>query len=145
MPGSPTRWDRPSLGSRARIERSIGVLGVWLLAAVPAALGAARCPIAVFLHRPCPGCGMSRAVHLLAQGALLASLRMHPLAVPSALGAALVAVTTVWATYTRGSPLEVWEFPAGRWALFFFGAVSGLTLVLWLVRAFGALGGPVPV
>ena len=33
----------------------------------------------------CPGCGMTRASCLLAHGDILASLRMHPLALPFAL------------------------------------------------------------
>jgi hypothetical protein len=131
------------VGSRA--ARSVGVGLVFLLGALPAALGRMRCPVAVFIGRPCPGCGMTRAVRLLLFGDVMGSLRMHALAVPSALSTLLVVLATIWATFRRGSPLDIWRLRGGAAVIALFLAVNGANLLLWAARWFGACGGPVPV
>jgi hypothetical protein len=137
--------DEPLPALRRRIERAAAVAGVWIASALPAALGAQRCVIATLWHVPCPGCGITRALRLLADGQVGASLRMHPLAVPVLLGGTLLMVSTVWATVTLGSPIRLHRSRFGRIAIAVAAAVYGATLALWALRWFGCFGGPVPV
>jgi Protein of unknown function (DUF2752) len=130
---------------RRRATRTLAVASAWALAALPVALGRQRCIVALVVHRPCPGCGMSRALRLLADGDLVASLRMHPLALPAVLAATLAAVATVWATMSLGSPMRMHRTRLGRVAVWFGVAVYAATLVLWTARWFGFCGGPVSV
>jgi hypothetical protein len=102
------------------------------------ALGWIRCPMAALYHIPCPGCGMTRALRLLAAGDVGASLHMHPLAVPALVAG--VAVTAAAAQPAR--PLVRGLTPL---ALRGAAVVYAATLVLWVLRWFGVLGGPVPV
>jgi hypothetical protein len=140
-------WDldepRPAL--HLRIARAATVAGVWILAALPAALGLQRCAIATLFHVPCPGCGMTRALRLLASGQLHASLRMHALAAPVLIAGALLAASTVSATATLGSPVRVHRTRFGRVAIVLALVVYGATLGLWGLRWLGYFGGPVPV
>jgi hypothetical protein len=128
-----------------RVLRAGVVVLLWLLAALPLALGWQRCTFATLLHRPCPGCGMTRAVRLLQGGEVAASLRMHPLALPVVAAGALIALSTVWATLGAGTPLYFYRQRLGRCALVFALAVYAAAIVLWIARWFGFLGGPVPV
>jgi hypothetical protein len=139
------RLQRRELELAARVARAGGVLLLWVLAAVPLALGWQRCTFATLLHRPCPGCGMTRAVRLLQAGDVGASLRMHPLALPVVAAGALIALSTIWATLGAGTPLYFYRQRLGRSALVFAIAVYASALVLWIARWFGFLGGPVPV
>src|SRR5262249_38259378 len=77
--------------------RALGVAAAWGVGALPIALGLARCPIAKLFHTPCPGCGMTRAMHLLLHGEIGPSLHMHALALPSLLASLLVMAATTWA------------------------------------------------
>jgi hypothetical protein len=114
---------------------------LWAMAALGVsgvALGWIRCPMAALYHIPCPGCGMTRALRLLAAGDVGASLRMHPLAVPALVaGVALTAAAaqTARPLWPRFAPI----------ALRGAAVVYAATLVLWVLRWFGMLGGPVPV
>ncbi|MBX3211655.1 MAG: DUF2752 domain-containing protein [Labilithrix sp.] len=121
------------------------VASAWGIAALPYVLGAARCPTAQLFHVPCPGCGMTRAFHLLAEGALGPSLAMHALAVPTALCQAALAVATVAATARLGAPWALLRARWGRAAVAFAAVVLVADLVYWIARALGAFGGPVPV
>src|SRR5215468_12039931 len=94
--------------------RALGVAGAWGIGALPVALGLARCPIAHLFHVPCPGCGMTRAVHLMLHGEVLRSLHMHALALPSIVASLLVMAATTWATFRRGTPIEMLKVPLGR-------------------------------
>ncbi len=134
---------RPRASTRAWL--GAGVLAAWALALLPTALGWQTCPFARVTHRPCPGCGMTRAIRLLLAGHMRASLHMHPLAVPVfAVGVGLV-VTTFWTTLQRGSPASFYRSRTGRAVIALGMAVYAGALVLWIARWFGALGGPVPV
>ena len=131
--------------ARRRVRRAVAVAAVWAAAVLPAFLGWQRCTVAALLHHPCPGCGMTRAMHLLLAGDVGASLRMHPFAVP-VLGVWLFFMaSTVHATWTLGTPLTFYKGRFGRWALGVLCVVYGATLVLWVLRWFGYFGGPVPV
>src|SRR5580704_9957089 len=97
--------DEPRAPLPTRVRRAAAVAGVWVLSALPVVTGLQRCPVATVFHRPCPGCGMTRALKLLADGDIGASLRMHPLAVPVLAAGLLFIATTVWTTLILGSPL----------------------------------------
>jgi hypothetical protein len=118
---------------------------VWIVAALPFVLGVMSCPTARYLHAPCPGCGMTRAMRLLLSGDVAGSLAMHALALPTALSQIALGIATVIAAARFGAPWTLWQKAWGRAAIAFVAIVFVLDLVLWGLRAAGAFGGPVPV
>jgi hypothetical protein len=130
---------------RSRFWGAMGVLALWTLAVAPALLGLQPCPFARLLRVPCPGCGLTRAIQFLLAGRVEASLRMHPLAIPLVAAVGALALSTVTAALTRGSPADFYRTPHGRAALVFFGLAYVAAIGLWGLRFFGAFGGPVPV
>jgi hypothetical protein len=145
--GSAGFWefDEPLPGLRRRVVRALAVAGVWGLSALPTLVGGPSCAVASLLHRPCPGCGMTRALRLLVAGQVDASLRMHPLAVPVLVAGLMLVAASVWATLQLGSPLRLHRTRFGRVALAAGVVTYGATLALWVLRWFGLFGGPVPV
>jgi hypothetical protein len=145
--GSAGFWDldEPLPNARRRATRAAVVAGAWALAGLPMALGWQRCALAAIAHVPCPGCGMTRAIELLAAGQVGASLRMHPLAIPTLAAGVLLAVSTVWATAALGSPVRVHRSRLARAAIVLAAVVYAAAFVLWVLRWFGYFGGPVPV
>ena len=137
--------DEPLPALRRRLLRAAAVAGVWFVAGLPAALGAQRCVIATLFHFPCPGCGMTRALRLLAAGHVGASLRMHPLAAPVLAAGALLMASTIWATVAVGSPIRLHRTRSGRAALAVAIAVYAAALGLWVLRWLGYCGGAVAV
>jgi hypothetical protein len=133
------------LGTPRRLRALIPVLIVWVAIPFPIVVPSYRCPTAALSHRPCPGCGMTRAMFLLFDGHLGASLAMHPLALPTSLAYAAIALTSVASAWRSGSAFAVFEDRWGRRALFFLVGVMTLNFLLWIARGCGALGGPVPV
>ncbi len=135
----PAPGDAP--GDRAR--RGALVAGAWALASAPLALGWPRCPLAWWLGAPCPTCGVTRALRLFAAGHVEASLRLHPLAIPASLSVAVFALATIDAAFAPRSA------PAPRgFARVAFGALAAVyaaAVVLWIARALGYAGGPVPI
>ncbi len=131
--------------TKMRIVLALLVAGVWGFAALPFLSGAARCPTAQLLHRPCPGCGMTRALDLVLHGDVAASLAMHPLAVPSALVQIALAAASIAVTLQKGSPFALLQVRYGRASLVAIVVVGVLVVGLWIARALGAFGGPVPV
>jgi hypothetical protein len=118
---------------------------VWILAALPYVFGWVECPTARFFDVPCPGCGMTRAFRLFAHGDVLASLRMHALALPTALVQVGLAVASIVATARYGAPWELGRVRWGRAVLFVTALVLLLDVLFWIARALGAFGGPVTV
>ncbi|HEY8041572.1 MAG TPA: DUF2752 domain-containing protein [Polyangiaceae bacterium] len=137
--------DEPLPSVRRRLARAAGVAGVWAVSALPIALGWQKCAIATLIHRPCPGCGMTRAIHLLQAGQLDASLRLQPLAVPVLAVGLLFIFSTVWTTLRLGTPLHVHKSRLARVTLGIAAVVYGAAFALWMLRWFGYFGGPVPV
>ena len=130
---------------RASVRAAALVAAIWVLTAIPVVLGVSQCPVARFLHEPCPGCGMTRAIDLLVHGELGASFTMHPLAVPTLLVQLVFAVLTVVVTLRRGTPFVLWQVRAARVTVYVAALVFGLDLILWIARFCGAANGPVPV
>jgi hypothetical protein len=70
-------------------------LAVVQLALTAAGWGAWKCPIYSVLGIPCPGCGLSRAMLLLAQGQWRAAIHMHafsPVMLAAVIGFAIAGV-----------------------------------------------------
>ncbi|MGD0528486.1 MAG: DUF2752 domain-containing protein, partial [Polyangiaceae bacterium] len=120
----------PPLG--VRVRRAVGVAAVWAIAILPVATGWQRCAVAALLHRPCPGCGMTRAILLLAGGHVDASLRMHALAVPVALMGVFFIASTIWTTLTVGTPLSLYKGRLGRLTVAGLTIVYGAAFALWI-------------
>ena len=133
---------RPDAGRRA--VRALLMALVWAVAVSPALLGWQQCGFARMFHRPCPGCGMTRAVQLLLLGDWRASLHMHPLAVPMLFAGGAFALSTVWTTYARGAPM-IHESRFGRVAIGMLAVTYVASMVLWVLRWAGYFGGPVAV
>jgi hypothetical protein len=131
--------------TRARSRAAALVAAIWFVTALPVILGITQCPVARFLHEPCPGCGMTRAIELLVHGDVSASLAMHPLAVPTLLVQLVFAALTIIVTWQRGTPFVLWQVRAARITVYAAAIVLGLDLVLWIVRFCGVGHGPVPV
>ena len=87
---------------------------------------------------------MTRALRLLAAGHLEASLRMHPLAVPMLAAGLLFVASTVWTTFSIGSPVAVYRSRPGGAAIGLLIVVYLAALALWIARWLGFFGGPVP-
>jgi hypothetical protein len=118
---------------------------VWFVAIMPFACGVMECPTARLFHVPCPGCGMTRAFRLLFDAQFSESLAMHPLAFPTALSQAVLAIATIVATLRFGAPWLLVRARWGRAAVLLTAIVMAVDIVLWGARALGAFGGPVPV
>jgi hypothetical protein len=129
---------------RTRFFRALLGIALWGLAVLPTLVGAQHCTFARAFHRPCPGCGMTRAIDLLLIGHWRASLQMHPLAVPMVLAGGAFALSTIWTTWLFGLPL-VHKSLLGRLALGALALVYVASFVLWGLRWAGYFGGPVPV
>ncbi len=100
-----------------------------------------ECPVRAALGVPCPGCGMTRATHLLFHGELRAALQMHPLVL--VLGpwcAALVAgeIAGHLKIGTFASTMRRPFFRVGSYVVF------GAAIALWIARFLGLFGGPCP-
>ena len=121
------------------------VAGVWFFSAIPIVLGLSSCPVARFLHAPCPGCGMTRALELLFHGNISASLSMHPLALPTLLVQMAFALVTIFVSFQHGNPFVLWKTRIGRISVYAGAAMLGIDVLLWLGRAAGLMHGPVPV
>ena len=125
-------------------------LARWALAAAaiagPAALatllthGPVVCGFRALFGVPCPGCGLTRCLSALLHGDVAGAFRVHP-AGPVFLLYLGALWGTAWWSYARGrtlrSPLAI-AIPG--WAHV---AVVGGMIVVWVVRFFGLLGGPV--
>jgi hypothetical protein len=88
---------------------------------------------------------MTRAIRLLAEGKVGASLRMHPLAVPVLIAGSLLVLSSVWATLAVGSPMRLHRSWFGQAAIAAAIVVYAAAFVLWILRFLGHFGGPVPV
>jgi hypothetical protein len=146
----PRRSALGALASWRRVRasgplRAMALAGAWGVLMLPPALGWQRCSVAVLLHHPCPGCGMTRAVLLLLRGDVAGSLHMHPLAIP-VLGVWLAFMaSTVVSTWSTGTPFTLYGGRLGKTTLAAMVVVYALALLLWILRWFGMFGGPVPV
>lgn len=103
------------------------------------------CAIAATFHRPCPGCGLTRATLLFLHGELRASLAMHPLALPLIACWIWIALLTVRATWRDGVPWHFFRERFGRAAVVATAFAYVALFALWALREEGFFGGRVPV
>ncbi len=127
-----------TVARRAALPATLfGVAGLLLYGVIPW-----RCPVALVLRVPCPGCGLTRALRLALHGELVAATHMHPLwflVAPALLVAAMVEMRG----YLRDGRLGAAERAPGAKAL-----TTGLVVLLvvvWVARFAGAFGGPAPI
>ena len=118
---------------------------VWGLVPLSIFAGNQPCTIAATLHRPCPGCGLTRATLLFLHGDVRASLAMHPLALPVLASWAALALATLVATWRSGAPWDFYRARAGRAIVILTSVVYVALVVLWALREYGFFGGRVPV
>lgn len=103
-------------------------------------LGVPICPTALVLRQPCPGCGITRASAALAHGDLSGAMSLNPIApvvVPLAAGLAIYG--TLAYVLSGRSPMN------DRVPMTLGIGLSVALTVVWVMRWFGAFGGPVPV
>lgn len=133
-----------NLPERHPVRAAIALL-VWGLA--PAAVFGTNqpCSIATVFHRPCPGCGLTRATLLFLRGDVRASLAMHALAIPMIACWAAIAAATIHATWVDGAPWQFFRRSFGRGAAIATVVAYVALFALWALREEGFFGGRVPV
>ena len=129
----------------SRLFRSALVVATWALVPLSVLVGKQTCTIAATLHRPCPGCGLTRATLLLMHGQLRESLAMHPLAVPILLCWGLFAFVTIRATWREGVPWFFYRERFGKAVIVATSVAYVALIVLWALREHGMFGGRGPV
>jgi hypothetical protein len=99
------------------------------------------CFMALALHIPCPGCGMTRAALALLQGNVAQAFALHPLSpLVAPFAAGLVAAQAT--TYVRtGAGFGTGRTP--RWIELVAAALAILLVAIWSARFLGYFGGPV--
>ncbi|HQY63485.1 MAG TPA: DUF2752 domain-containing protein [Polyangiaceae bacterium] len=90
---------------------------------------------------PCPGCGMTRAVHLLFHGEVWAALRMHPLVLGLGPWCAALVASEILGHLRLGTFATTMQRPFFRRGSY---VVFAATLAVWLARFAGLFGGPCP-
>ena len=129
----------------SRVFRSALVVATWALVPLSVFAGKQQCTIAATLHRPCPGCGLTRATLLLAHGHLRESLAMHPLALPILACWGLFAFVTIRSTWREGVPWFFYRERFGKAVIVATSVAYVALIVLWALREHGMFGGRVPV
>jgi len=69
VPVNPARW----------LLAGYAVMALWLYGQILKILPAVVCPLKIFAHVPCPGCGATRACLLTLQGQWRAAFSINPL------------------------------------------------------------------
>ncbi|MEI9952837.1 MAG: DUF2752 domain-containing protein [Pseudomonadota bacterium] len=103
------------------------------------------CPMVSWFHRPCPTCGIRRALLLLAHGRIAASLALQPLALPALLSFYFVATGAIGSVLGGRTPGDLLGQTRARLALASATLVFVLLLVIWAARAAGYLGGAIAI
>ena len=130
---------------QSRAIRTALVAFVWGLVPLSVLSVNQPCTIAARWHRPCPGCGLTRATLLLVQGHVRESIAMHPLAIPVLVSWSALAFATLLATWREGVPWSFYRARIGKVVVWATGAVYVGLVVLWALREYGFFGGRVPV
>ena len=123
--------------------RALKALLVAAVATGVFASGVIVCPVAILAHRPCPGCGLTRASLALLRLDLGAAYAIHPLVFVVLPMLAAWALLAAHAYVTTGRPS-----PSPRAGAIFAWALPVLLaamIALWIARFAGAFGGPVSV
>ncbi len=107
--------------------------------------GAMKCPVATLTHRPCPGCGSTRAVLALLHLDVAGAFRFNPVAPIVAVCIGVLVAEGLWSVARDGHARELGLRGASRYALYGLLVAIVLQIPIWALRFFGLFGGPVPV
>ena len=130
----PIPWPNSGEFGRRVARMMVVTLPLWL-----ATLGVPVCPSALAMNFPCPGCGLTRAGLALLRGDFTTAFGLQPLAplvIPFYLG------VLGWCVLNY---LRYGDARLKRWMGIGIVVAGAALLVVWCVRVFGYLGGPVPV
>jgi hypothetical protein len=130
---------------RWHVARALSAVALLAVGALAAFEGLWRCPVAWLFRVPCPSCGLTRAGRALLQLRWGDAVRIHPVA---PLVFALVAAWSarmVWLLARTGETRGLTSGPVGLWLTRLFVLAVALEVAVWVARAAGFLGGPVPV
>lgn len=117
----------------------LGLLGVVV------GSGVFRCPFALLMHVPCPGCGSTRAVRAALELHFGEAFHWNPMAPFIAACMGVVALQALWLILREGSVRDLAVRGASPWALRLLALSVVLQVPIWALRFFGLLGGPVAV
>jgi hypothetical protein len=129
-------WQRRFIG--ASILLAAGFVLAWFLQ--PGTIdhtthtGLSLCAFRNLTGLPCPGCGMTRAFHLLVHGRIPEALQMNPISVILFVSAAIELVNSVVGAVRKGRPLFFWT----RWFETRSGQVLSYSLIILLFLFGGA-------
>lgn len=140
----PGRGPPPAqVADRTRLVRAAKATAAATCALLVLSSGVLVCPLALIAHQPCPACGLTRASLALMRLDFHSAVALHPLVlvVVPLLGTWVASAAHAYVTTGRTLPSP----RAGRVFAYTFPALFALLLVVWIVRFFGWLGGPVPV
>lgn len=117
--------------------RDLQVLSVAYLAfALLPPSGYSFCPVYNITGHPCPGCGMTRALHLLMHGELLEAMRHHALSALLLPVLAFFAFTVIWkrgGSWYEANRLRLGAgLLVGAGLLGIYGLVRFLSLAGWI-------------
>ena len=118
-----------------------GIAAMGLLVIV----GFVKCPIAEYLHIPCPGCGMTRSVLALLQLDFAGMLRYNALGPIHVALSGWVIARSLWVIARDGSLAALEYKGEGRLMVMGFVVVQSAQFILWCLRWFGLFGGPCPI
>jgi Protein of unknown function (DUF2752) len=122
--------------------RRAGLVGLGgAIAAVVILSPVKLCFMALALHIPCPGCGMTRATLALLRGEVAHAFALHPLSpLLAPFAACLIAAQTL--AYVRtGAAFGTGRVP--RWIELAAAVFAILLVAVWSARFLGYFGGPV--
>ena len=132
--------ERASALPSSRLRRAMRTAASVAPFVVADALSIPLCPFALFSGKPCPGCGITRAAHALFQGDLQRAAELNPVAIAVVPISALM-ITIAIVSYVQDGRTRM-NHPLAKAAAF---STMTALLVVWVLRWFGAFGGPVPV
>jgi hypothetical protein len=128
-----------------RVTRAAGLVAGYAVVFTILASGWVPCSFATLTHQPCPGCGTTRAALALFHGDFATAFRFNPLG-PFVIAALAVLAGDALRLVARDGDLRAFaDSKVAAWALKIVLGASVLQLVVWVLRFFGYLGGPVPV
>ena len=130
----------PSTTSRRLVAPALAALGVAAIVLVPGL--PPLCPMRVFFHVPCPGCGLTRAASLALHGDFAEATHMFPLWFVVLPLVAIVFGVDTWRYVRTGAWSSILGAGPAKWIGF---AVMIALVAMWVARFFGAFGGPAPV
>ena len=90
------------------------------------------CPIQQLFDKPCPGCGMTRAVTSLAHGEWQLSLQQHLLAIPYLILFSFIGIAAFIPDKHRDSFAQIIQFTANR--TYWPQLLASLTILYFLTR-----------